>query len=100
MITASGWKAVSKGTLRGFCTLTLSPSGLVLNDCMVHAKPDGSRWIGLPGRPLLEADGTRRLDPKSSKPAWIPVVEIKGTAERNDAALAAVDKLLSDGGAP
>jgi hypothetical protein len=103
MITASDWKSVEKGTLRGFCSLHLSPSGLVLRDCMLHHKADGSRWIGLPSRPQMTSEGTQRLDPKTGKPAWIPVVEIKGSAERKrfqEAALAAIDKLLAKGGAP
>lgn len=101
MIVASDWKAVAKGTLQGFCTLTLSPSGLVLRDCTLHRNLDGSRWIGLPGRPQMTPEGTQRRDPTTGKLAWTPAVEIRGTAERRrftEAALAAIDLLLA--GAP
>jgi hypothetical protein len=100
MITATDWKPVEKGTLRGFCSLHLSPSGLILRDCMLHVKPDGSRWVGLPSRPQLDADKRQLIGP-NGKGLFLPVVEIKGTAERSRfqaSALAAIGKLI--GGAP
>jgi hypothetical protein len=96
MITASDWRAVVKNSLQGFCVLTLSPSGLVLRDCSVHERPDGKRWVGLPAKPQLDSEGRHRKDPASGKPLWLPLVEIKGKAERERfqrAALAAVDEL-------
>ena len=95
MIAASDWREVVKNSLQGFCVLTLSPSGIVLRDCSLHER-DGKRWIRLPGRPQLDSEGRHRKDPATGKALWLPVVEIKGKAERErfqNTALAAVDKL-------
>ena len=96
MITATDWRPLERNTLRGFVTLRLAPSGIVIRECTVHEK-DGKRWIGLPARPQTSKDGSPRLDPKTGKPAWQPIVEIAGRDERERfqaTALAAVDKLL------
>jgi len=95
MIAASDWREVVKNSLQGFCVLTLSPSGIVLRDCALHER-DGKRWISLPSRPQLDSEGRHRKDPATGKALWLPVVEIKGKAERErfqNTALAAVDKL-------
>ena len=47
MIRASNWRPMLRNTLQGFLTLTLSPSGVVMNECSLHEKGD-KRWIGLP----------------------------------------------------
>ena len=96
MITATDWRPVTKNTLRGFLTLKLAPSGLVLKDCSLHEKGD-KRWIGLPSKPQLDSDGRQRKDAATGKPLYTPSVEIVGKAERErfqEAALAAVDRLL------
>ena len=98
MIAASEWRTLVKNSLQGFVVLTLSPSGLVLRDCALHER-DGKRWISLPSRPQLDSEGRHRKDPATGKALWLPVVEIKGKAERERfqaAALAAVDKLRGE----
>ena len=90
-------------TLLYFCSLHLSPSGLVLRDCTLHEKPDGSRWVGLPGKPQIDAEGRHRKDATTGKALYTPIVEIAGKEERQrfqQAALAAIDKLLGRGAAP
>jgi hypothetical protein len=100
MIEALNWRAVEppKNTLRGFCDLKLSPSGLVLHDCSLHSRPEGKRWIGLPVRPRI--DSVTRLQSKDAatgKFQWMPIAE----RERfQAAALAATDRLLGKGGTP
>ena len=91
---ASDWRPHQSGTLKGFFNLQL-PSGLVLNGLTLHQNGE-RRWVGLPGKPQLE-DGRHRLDPKTGKPAWQPVVEIPAREVRDrfqEAALAAIDRLL------
>ena len=79
MITASDWWPISKNTLQGFLTLTLSPSGIVLKECSLHERPDGKRWVGLPSKPRINsATGSQRKDAVSGKGLWSPVVEILG----------------------
>jgi hypothetical protein len=95
MIAASDCREVVKNSLQGFCVLALSPSGIVLRDCALHER-DAKRWISLPSRPQLDSEGRHRKDPATGKALWLPVVEIKGKAERErfqNTALAAVDKL-------
>jgi hypothetical protein len=52
MITASDWGPLVRNTLRGFCTVTLSPSGIVLHECTLHEMGD-KRWISLPAKPRV-----------------------------------------------
>jgi hypothetical protein len=104
MIRASDWRAFERNTLRGFITLTL-PSGMVIKECTVHHK-DGREWIGLPGRPQLDRDGTPRKDPNTGKLLYSNVIEIPDREARERfqaAALAAVHELLGEasiGGGP
>jgi hypothetical protein len=101
MIVASDFRVVAKNTLRGFVTLTLAPSGIVLRECSLHEK-DGKRWIGLPSKPQLDPEGRHRID-TAGKRMYVPIVEIAGKDERarfQQAAVAAVDKLLGRGAAP
>src|SRR5262245_59728722 len=57
----SDWKAVTKNTLRGFCSITM-PSGMVLHNCSLHEK-EGSRWLGLPAQKFTKDDGSTSYKP-------------------------------------
>jgi hypothetical protein len=97
MIRASDFKALERNTLRGFLTLTLEPSGLVLRDCSLH-KMNEKEWIGLPGKPQLDKEGRHRADDKGKK-LYVPVVELKDKAAYarfQEAALVAVHALLGE----
>lgn len=95
---AQNWRPVAKGALLGFVDFEL-PSGLILRGCTLMATT-GRRWIGLPGRPRIDAEGRHLRDPASGKGLWVPVVEIPDPDTRvrfYSQALAAVDALLADG---
>jgi hypothetical protein len=95
MITATGWRPIVKGALRGFVDLELQPSGLILHGCTVMVQGE-RRWIGLPARPQTARDGSPILGP-AGKPAWAPIVEIPDRVARERfqaAALAAVDRII------
>jgi hypothetical protein len=97
---ASEWRPLERDTLKGFLALAL-PSGLTLRECLLHKK-DGRRWVGLRGRPQIDAMG-RHLSEPAGKRLYLPIVEIpdRGQRERfQRAALAAVYWLLEKGGAP
>jgi hypothetical protein len=99
VIKASGWRALAKGSLQGFVDLELQPSGLLIHSCTLM-ESNGKRWIGLPGRPQVQKDGTPILDPKIGKPLWKAIIEIKNREARERfqlAALRAVDVLLGKG---
>jgi hypothetical protein len=98
MMRASGWRAHTAGTLRGFFDLLLA-SGLKLNGCTLHEQGD-RRWIGLPGKPQIE-DGRHRKDPTTGKGLYTPAAEIPAREVRDKftaEALAAVDRMLRTGG--
>jgi hypothetical protein len=87
--------------LRGFVDLTLSPPRITLKECSVHEQ-NGRRWIGLPGRPQIDLDGRHRVDSVTGKKLYMPTVEIPDRDARErfqEAALAAVDRLLGHEGA-
>lgn len=91
---ASDWRPLQRGTLQGFVTLHLA-SGLVIRDCTLHRSGD-KRWIGLPGKPQIDANGdTRRGD--GGKVLYTPVVEVsQAHRDRFQAqALRAVDHLIT-----
>jgi hypothetical protein len=97
MIRASDWRPMERNTLKGFVTLRLEPSGLVLHDCTLHRTPDGREWIGLPGKPQIDREGEQRRDPATGKPLYTAVIEIPDKAARErfqTAALAAVHQLF------
>jgi hypothetical protein len=99
MIRASDWLPMERNSLRGFVKLHLEPSGLVLNDCTYHRRPDGAEWIGLPGKPQLDREGQHRKDPTTGKALYTPVVEVGGKEARERfqrAALAAVQALVDE----
>jgi hypothetical protein len=95
-IVADDFRPLQKNSLQGFVNFKLLRSGLILRECSIHQK-NGRRWIGLPGKPQVTSDGCVRKDPATGKTVYLPVVEIRGRAERERfqaAALAAVDMLL------
>ena len=49
MIVATNFRRLERNTLKGFVTLALEPSGLIIHDCTVHAK-QGKAWIGMPAK--------------------------------------------------
>jgi hypothetical protein len=100
-IIASDWRPMVRNTLQGFVTLQLSPSGFVFRECALHVKGE-RRWIGLPSKPQIDAEGRHRIDPGTGKRLYLPIVEVTGTAQRAQfprAALEAVDRLLGRGAA-
>jgi hypothetical protein len=96
MIQALDWRPFERATLRGFCTLELEPSGIVLRDCTLHETGDRT-WVGLPRKPVINAEGHVEKDPASGKTRYQPVVEITGKENRERfqrAAVAAVRALI------
>jgi len=82
--TIEKWREFAKNTLVAFFNLRL-PSGLIINDCTYHQKPDGARWIGLPAKEYKKQDGTKN---------WVPLVEVDKAAREKFQryALEAVDE--------
>lgn len=85
------WKAVTKGSLRGFATIEISPLDLKVHDCVLHVS-HGKAWAALPGRPQIDKDGRHRRD-VNGKPAYAPIIEWT-SRERRDRFSAAVVQLV------
>jgi hypothetical protein len=54
------WRPMVKGSLRGFASVELLPTGLQIIDCPVHVS-NGRPWAGLPSKAQI-ADGRQRID--------------------------------------
>jgi hypothetical protein len=97
-IVATDWRAAeNRSSVRGFVTLRL-PSGLVLRDCTFHQQGE-RRWIGLPGKPQIDAEGRHRIAPTTGKRLYLPVIEIpdwRARARFQEEALLAIARLLAD----
>jgi hypothetical protein len=79
-------------TLVGFCTVTVPEMRLRIHDLTVHKK-NGSRWIGLPGKPIIDRDGTVRRDDRG-KVAYVPVLEFADKATRDAFSAKVIASLL------
>jgi len=90
-LLVTNWKPYEKNTLRGFLSLTLPSSRLVIHNCALHQK-EGARWIGLPSRPYSKADGST---------GYSPLIEFTSEDSRRRfqvAALEAVDRFMEGQG--
>lgn len=54
-ITIIKYKAVNKGTLKGFLTIKIDPMGMIIEDCSVFMK-DGKKWFNLPGIKFIDEE--------------------------------------------
>jgi hypothetical protein len=98
MIIASNFRRLERNTLKGFVTLALEPSGLIIHDCTVHEK-GGKAWIGLPAKPQINRGGAARTDARSGKQLYTPVLEFKDRTARErfqQVALGAVRTLIGE----
>jgi hypothetical protein len=66
------WKAIAKGALRGFAAVRLGRSLNIRDLAILHS--NGRTWVGLPGKPIIGADGTVARDDKG-KVRYVPILE-------------------------
>jgi hypothetical protein len=83
------WHAVTKNTLRGFCSVEL-PSGLQIDDIAVHVR-GGKAWVSFPARPMLDADGRQVM--RDGRPQYISMIRWR-TRDLADRFSAAVIELV------
>jgi hypothetical protein len=70
----------------------------VLHDCSLHQSGE-KRWVGLPGKPVLDKDGKVLITAKTGKRSYSVCISIPDVAIRDrfqEAALAAVGRLLGE----
>lgn len=87
-LTIRDFRSLSKNTLKAVFTVEL-PSGMVINGCMLH-ESNGSRWVGLPGKPYTDAAG---------KQTYARIIEFTSRAVADkfrDAVLESLDAHLAE----
>ena len=62
MIRCLKLRPFEKNTLRGFASLALGSSGLLVHECPVHCKND-RWWVAFPARPYEGKDGVQQWKP-------------------------------------
>src|SRR5690242_5276115 len=82
--SASDWRAVDRGALKGTFTLTL-PSGMILRECALFEK-EGRRWVAPPQKQIKIGDTTKYI-------SLIEFVDRETRDRFSEAALAAIDSL-------
>ena len=88
-VLAARKKAVRRNTLRGFCDLRLRELKMVLHDVAVHQHDNGSRWVGLPSKPIIDRDGVAKRN-DAGKIEYVPLLELEGRETRDAFSNAAV----------
>jgi hypothetical protein len=71
-IAAAAFRPHEKNTLKGFASLALGSSGLLVHECPVHCK-NGKWWVAFPARPYEDNDGAQH---------WQPLLEFGDAASR------------------
>ena len=61
-IEIRNWRPYQKKTLRGFFAAVL-PSGMILNDLMLHEKEDGTSWVAFPAREYVNQQNLKQYAP-------------------------------------
>ena len=85
-VEISDFKAMDRGTLRGFVSVRIPAMRLTIRDCTVN-ETNGRRWIGLPGKAQIDAN--RELVKRDGKVQYTPTCSFD-SKEVGDAFSAAV----------
>jgi hypothetical protein len=82
------WKAIIKGSLRGFARVRLGRALIIHDVPVLHS--NGRAWATLPSKPIINADGTVARDEKG-KARYAPILEWadRAAADRFGAAVLA-----------
>jgi hypothetical protein len=59
-VRVTAFRPFQRNTLRGFCTVHVGEMHLTIHDIGVHQHANGVRWAALPGKPVLDRDGTAK----------------------------------------
>jgi hypothetical protein len=77
-VVVEGFRPLRSNTLFGFVTITIPEMHLRIADLTVH-EPHGKRWVGLPGKPQIDRDGTVRENERG-KPLYVPILQFTDKA--------------------
>jgi hypothetical protein len=56
-ITCTDFRPFRRNTLRGFASVHVEELKLTIHDIAVHQHDSGARWVGLPGKPVVDSAG-------------------------------------------
>jgi hypothetical protein len=76
-IVIEKFRPVSKNTLVGFCDVHMTNIRMVVRDVAIHCFGDrisGRWWISLPGKPMVERDGTPIINARTGKQDFFNLV--------------------------
>jgi hypothetical protein len=59
-ITVTDFRPLRRNTLRGLAVVHVDELKLSLHDVAIHQHENGSRWVGLPGKAVIDRDGNVR----------------------------------------
>ena len=91
-ITISDWKPMTRGTLRGFVTISI-PSGMIVHEICVFAT-NGKFWASPPSRPMVGRDG-KVLVGDDGKTKYSPLIEFVSKSVRDRWSEAVIAALLA-----
>ncbi len=69
IVEIAEFKAMDRGSLRGFVSVRIPAMRLTIRDCTVN-ESSGRRWVGLPGK--AQIDGNRELVRRDGKVQYTP----------------------------
>jgi hypothetical protein len=80
-IEVTGFKRFERGTLVGFCDLTIKELRLKIHEVSLHEKNGSSRWATMPGRPWVKDGVAVRGD--DGKIQYSPLFEFESREVRD-----------------
>ena len=81
-----------RATLRGFVSVVIEEWRLRINDLTIHEQ-SRSRWVGMPARPLLDANGIV-IRNERGKVSYFPVLAFTDAEARNGFGRRIIEELL------
>jgi hypothetical protein len=91
-VKVTEFRPFRRNTLRGFATIHVDELHLTLHDVAVHQHGNGSRWVSLPAKPVIDSTGAVKRT-SDGKIEYVRLFTFDGRAV-SDAFSAAVIKAL------
>ena len=89
-ISVTDFRPLHRNTLRGFAVVHSAELKLTLHDISVHQHGNGSRWVSLPSKPVLDSAGVaKRTDDGKIAYARLFSFDSRGVSDAFSAAVIA-----------
>ena len=93
-ITVTDFRAHHKNTLRGYATIRIDELKLSVCDLAIHEHSNGSRWVGLPAKPVLDSAGVAKRKPDGKIEYTKPLLSFDNGAVRDAFSAAVIAALI------